>query len=488
MQQDFSLFSSIKISHTSRQPLYVQLYSGLWQLIQAGKLAPGYALPPVRKFAGWLGINPGTVVNAYRELEKNGFLFSRRGSGCFVAEPPETVDQEPSESPEDEDDSLPDPELPTSAMASAINMSSISLNPDMISIEQFKKLLLQVLDRDQARAFGYQESQGFLPLRESIAGYLALSGVETDAERLQIISGAQQGIDITARALLHHGDCVFTEAPTYPGAIAAFRSQGAKIIDIPLQPDGIDLEQLENRLRQFHPKLIYIMPNLQNPTGITYSPEKRRRLMGLARYYDTFVLEDDYISELVYHKSRLLPLKAMDRDDRIIYLKSFSKIFMPGLRLAFLSMPQRLAHRFLKVKHLADIATSGLTQRVFDLYLREGIWQKHIHEIRRLYAAQFAFTCRTAAAYLPSGVHWHAPLGGLSLWLTLPPKAAAAQLTEAARKNGLLITDGSAFYPRSTDHHHIRISFATLSQEAIEQGIRLLADLLKAALWKNPVQ
>ena len=482
MNQDFAVFSSIKLSAAKKEPLYVQLYTGLHQLIQAGQLSPGYALPPVRKFAAWLGINPGTVVNAYHELEKNGFLFSRRGSGSFVAEPPESIDQEPVESIDDMDDSLPDPELPDSAFATAINMSSISLNPDIVSIKQFRELILKVLDRDQARAFGYQESQGFLPLRESIADYLAASGVHTDAERLQIISGAQQGIDITARALLQHGDCVFTEAPTYPGAIAAFRSRGAKIVDIPLDQDGIDLEQLESRLRQFQPKLLYIMPNLQNPTGITYSPEKRRRLMGLARYYDTFVLEDDYISELVYHKSRLLPLKAIDHDDRIIYLKSFSKIFMPGLRLAFLSMPQRLAHRFLKVKHLADISTSGLTQRVFDLYLREGIWQKHIREIRRLYAIQFAFTCRTAAAHLPRSLHWQLPLGGRSLCITLPPHCTAPPLTDAARKNGLLITDGSAFYPRATDHHHIRISFATLSQEDIEKGIRLLASLLQTYL------
>ena len=188
MNQDFAVFSSIKLSAAKKEPLYVQLYTGLHQLIQAGQLSPGYALPPVRKFAAWLGINPGTVVNAYHELEKNGFLFSRRGSGSFVAEPPESIDQEPVESIDDMDDSLPDPELPDSSFATAINMSSISLNPDIVSIKQFRELILKVLDRDQARAFGYQESQGFLPLRESIADYLAASGVHTDAERLQIIS------------------------------------------------------------------------------------------------------------------------------------------------------------------------------------------------------------------------------------------------------------------------------------------------------------
>ena len=480
MSDDFSNFVSIQLSKDKKNALYVQLYDALLHLIQDGHLSPGYALPPVRKFAGFLGINAGTVVSAYRELEKNGWIYSRTGSGSYVAEPPETIDKE-------REDTIPaleihDPEFLTGTQSSdAINMSSISLNPDIVSVEQFKQLILRVLDRDQGHAFGYQESQGFLPLRESIARYLAQSGIHTSAENLQIISGAQQGIDIVARAILQHGDYVFTEAPTYPGAIAAFRARGAKLIDIPLEADGPDLALLENRLRKFQPRLIYCMPNLQNPTGITWSLEKRARLMGLARYYNAYVLEDDYISELSYREEPLAPLKAMDRDDRIIYLKSFSKIFMPGLRLAFLNMPERLAPRLLQVKHLADISTSGLTQRVFDLYLRQGIWQKHIQAIRRIYSTQFDFTCRLADEHLPVSVQWQNPRGGLSLWLQLPHTMDAAAVTEAARQQNLLITDGTDFYPRPTDRHHIRISFATLSLQQIEAGLRILGTILSSS-------
>ncbi len=479
MENEWMDFASIQLTKEKNEALYVQLYNELLQLIQQGRLGPGYALPPVRRFAAYLGINPGTVVNAYKELEKNGYLFARRGSGSFVAEPPEALEKGRINDNELDDLELPDPEILSDESNTAINMRSISLNPDIVSIKKFKEFILQILDRDQARAFGYQESQGFLPLRQSIASYLGAAGVHTDARHLQIISGAQQGIDIAARALLKHGDCVFTEAPTYPGALAAFRSRGAKIIDIPLEPDGIDLIQLENRLRQFHPRLLYIMPNIQNPSGISYSLEKRRRLMGLARYYDALVLEDDYISELTYGQKRLAPLKSIDRDDRIIYLKSFSKIFMPGLRLAFLCMPERLIHRFLQVKHLADISTSGLTQRVFDLYLQSGSWQQHIREIRHIYATRFDFCCHMAADLLPKDIHWDIPSGGLSLWLQLPKNRTAAELTASCRRTGLLITDGSAFYPRGTDCHHIRISFATLSLPEIEKGLQLLSRLLR---------
>lgn len=472
-------FVSIQLVKDAKEALYIQLYNKLLKLIRERRLPPGTKLPSVRKLANCLSINAGTVVNAYRELEKNGFIFSSAGSGSYVSEHPLGVH------------SAVDYEVDTAKIystellapiknTSAINMRSISLNPDIVSVSELKKVLIKILDRDQGRAFTYQESQGFFPLRESIAEYLKSNGIKTNAQNLQIISGAQQGIDIAARTLLNHGDYVFTETPTYPGAVAAFLARGAKIIDIPLEKDGIDLNLLESQLRKFHPKLIYVMPILQNPSGCSYSLKKRNRLLSLAHYYNTFILEDDYISELSYQTVPLSPLKSLDRDDRIIYIKSFSKIFMPGLRLAFLNMPECLSKKLLKVKYIADISTSGFTQRIFDLYLREGLWQKHVNDIRRIYNAQFDFAYNTAKQYLPAEVTWHNPHGGLSFWLKLPKRINAGELCSAAEKNNLLLTDGTGFYPHHTDTHHIRISFAALSLQQIETGMRILGKLLSA--------
>lgn len=469
-------FASINISRASGHSLYAQLYEGLVGLIETGHLSAGYALPPVRRLAAHLGINAGTVARAYRELEVSGYIYSRRGSGSYVADPPERSEEAPAVSALE----LHDPEFATRGAAGAINMNTIALNPDLVSVQNFKRLMNEVLDRDGGHAFGYQESQGFLPLRESIARYLGASGIKAAAERLQIISGAQQGIDIVARALLTNGDYVFTESPTYPGAIAAFRARGARIIDIPLGPDGPDMRVLEERLRRFTPRLIYVMPNLQNPTGATYSREKRTRLMGLARYYGAYVLEDDYLSELSYSDTPMAPLKALDRDDRVIYLKSFSKIFMPGLRLAFLLMPEALRKPLLAMKQLTDIATSGLTQRVFDLYLRKGLWARHIAGLRSIYEEQFRYTVETARRLLPASVHFTVPAGGLSLWLTLPEWLSAPELTARAAAAGLTITDGTTFYPRESDCHHIRLSFATLKPDEIERGLHILAACLAA--------
>ena len=388
-------FVSIQLDKDLKEPLYVQLYEQIKLMIKQHLLSPGYKLPAVRSLAQNLQVNPSTVVNAYKELEKNGFIFSKRGSGSYVAEQViNTIDEleENNHIPIDLTDDL----KILQGQKNVINMSTISLNPDMISIETFKQVVNKILERDKGYAFTYQDSQGYLPLRQSITQELAKKRINTTPEYIQIISGAQQGIDIVARAILKHGDIVFVENPTYPGAIAAFRSCGAKIIDIKLTKEGIDLVDLENKLRKFRPKLIYVMPNIQNPTGISYTKANCRRLMGLARFYNAYILEDDYISGLCYQEKSPIPLKAYDTDDRVIYIRSLSKIFMPGLRLAYLIMPQVLAQTLLNVKHISDIATSGLTQRVFDYYLREGLWQEHLNSIRSVYKRQFEFALRMA--------------------------------------------------------------------------------------------
>lgn len=479
MTEQFINFVSIQLLKDKQEALYVQLYDQMRELITTGKLSHGYLLPPVRKFAKFLKINAGTVMSAYKLLEKNGYIFSRTGSGSYVAELSGIVDNEESEKKEEEEiDAIEI--LSPKFDERYINLASIALNPDLISVEAFKKVLIEVLDRDQGYAFGYQESQGFYPLRESIASDLKKYGVKAEASTMQIISGAQQGIDIVAKALLNYGDYVFTENPTYPGAIAAFRSRGAKIVEINMEEDGINIEELEDKLRKFRPKLMYVMPNIQNPTGSSYSIAKRNRLMGLARYYNAIILEDDYISELSYGKEIMAPLKAIDRDERVIYLKSFSKIFMPGLRLAFLTMPERLVNRLLAIKHNSDISTSGLTQRAFDLYLRKGIWHEHITAIRKMYLDRFKLTLAAIEEFLPKSVTYDKPQGGLSIWLSLPLGVSAKEIVEEAQNRQVLITEGTPFFPRQAIDRYIRISFATATPAEIQSGIRMIGNILKS--------
>lgn len=474
MNPDFFNFVSIQLDKGNKMALYAQLYDALRELILNGKLSYGYLLPPIRKFAAFLGVNPGTVVSAYKLLEQNGYIFSRSGSGSYVAEIAEaSEDYAPSE-PENE--MLP---IYQKTAANCIDFATVMPPPDLLPIDDFKNILMEVLDRDQGNAFSYQDSQGYYPLRKAFAQYLKRLGIKAQAENVQIISGAQQGIDIVAKSLLNFGDYVFTENPTYPGAIAAFRSRGAKIVEIDMQDDGINIVDLENKIRSFRPKLIYVMANLQNPTGFSYSIAKRNRLLGLARRYDALVLEDDYISELDFSDTALAPLKALDRDQRLIYLKSFSKIFMPGLRLAFLLMPPQLVTRTLTVKHNSDISTSGLTQRAFDLYLRKGIWQNHIAAVRRIYLERYQTALATLEQFLPPEVTVKRPSGGLTCWLELSEGLSAQKIAAKCANEGVLITPGDAFFPRHAPDRFLRLSFAVVSSEEIIQGVQLVGGIIR---------
>lgn len=476
MKEKILDFVSIQFAADSKDPLYVQLYDALREHIVQGRLSYGYLLPPVRKLAARLRMNPGTVVSAYKLLEQNGYIFSRAGSGSYVAELPANEEDRDQLDSDTELNHTPVGKDP--AKEEWIDLASVTPNPDILPIDDFKNVLVEVLDRDKGYAFGYQESQGFYPLREAISLYLMGQKIKASPDNVQIISGAQQGIDIIAKALLNFGDYVFTESPTYPGAIAAFRSRGAKIVEIGMDEDGIDIDDLENKLRSFRPKLIYVMPNIQNPTGCSYSVSKRNRLMGLAKRYNAIILEDDYISELDFSGTNMAPLKALDRDDRVLYLKSFSKIFMPGLRLAFLLMPPQLVPKVLSVKHHSDISTSGLTQRAFDLYLRKGIWQKHIASLQGIYLERYQATMAAIEQYLPSSVLCRQPRGGLTCWLCFPEGVSAEQLAKEAEQREILFTPGTAFFPRHPSDRFLRLSFAVAKPEQIQHGIRVLGEIL----------
>ncbi len=476
MSQEFLDFVSIQLTKNAKEPLYVQLYDALSELILNGKLSYGYLLPPVRKLAAFLQVNPGTVVSAYKLLEQNGYIFSRSGSGSYVAEisVADVQEYQPPALEAEFEAALPK----ATAWENCLDFATVMPPPDLLPIDDFKNVLIEVLDRDQGNAFSYQDSQGFQPLRQAIAAYLKEQGIKAQADNVQIISGAQQGIDIVAKTLLSYGDYVFTENPTYPGAIAAFRSRGAKIIEINMENDGMNIQELEAKIRSFRPKLIYVMANIQNPTGYSYSPAKRNRLIGLARRYNAMILEDDYISELDVSDVPLAPLKALDRDHRVIYLKSFSKIFMPGLRLAFLLMPPSMVTRVMASKHNSDISTSGLTQRAFDLYLRKGIWQRHIAAIRRIYLERYQTTLAAMEQFLPPAVTCHRPRGGLTCWLALPEGVSAQQVVKEAEAQGLLLTPGTAFFPRLAPDRFIRLSFAVVCSAQILQGVKLLGNII----------
>ncbi|MBZ4645125.1 MAG: PLP-dependent aminotransferase family protein [Clostridia bacterium] len=488
--------ASIQLDRSNSVPLYIQLFEHLKKLIVKGNIAKGSRLPAIRKLAEQLEVNTVTVVNAYKLLEQNGYVYSKTGSGVYVA-PVRYIAVQPTDMEiqvkedtffEEEDIQLMSRGQITLS-ENSINFASATPTPDLFPVEDFKKVLIEVLDRDKGQAFGYHESNGYKSLRHSISQFLNMNySIKAHQDDIQIISGAQQGIDVIAKALINHGDYVLVENPTYTGAIAVFKSRGAKIVGVPIEHDGINISVLEKYIKLYRPKLIYTMPNYQNPTTFCYSREKKQYLLDLAYRNNFFIIEDDFLTDLNFTEdSTPHTLKSLDKYDRVLYIKSFSKVLMPGLRIGFLIAPSEVFKDILQAKHTTDISSSGLIQRAFDLYLQKGIWGRHLDYMKEIYKDRYKKILGEIAALRDLGASIYEPNGGLNLWLTLPEGVSGIQLYYGCAKRDVLIIPGKIFYTSNaadTDRN-IRISFAAVYPEQIEKGIEIVYNCINKLLNKT---
>ena len=472
-------FQGIKLNKEDSQHLYIQLYKKIKELILMGELKQEERLPPVRKLSEMLSINSVTVVKAYQLLEQEGLLYKKIGSGTYIS--PSIIKQ--INIPEDIQKSDYQAGLLNQGHIrldrNMINFASATPSADLFPVEDFKLVINEVLDRDQGNAFTYQESQGYYPLRCILKEYIANHGIITEVENIQIISGAQQGIDIIAKAFLNYGDYIIIESPSYTGAIAAFQTRGARIIDIPLEKDGLNLDLLEYKIKAHKPKLLYLMPNFQNPTGISYSQEKKIKIMEICKKYNVYIIEDDYLSDLSFYNEDNTTLKSIDDDNQVIYIKSFSKIFMPGLRLGFLVIPKLFYNNLLVAKHSSDISTSGLIQRAFQLYLSKGIWQKHLEYIEIRYKERFDKMVSCINKFMPKEITCNIPSGGLNFWFKLPKNVSLKDLNELVLKENIAIAPGNLFFLNNTQTNYFRLSIAALNADEIEEGMEKLSKLLR---------
>lgn len=477
------IYKKIILDRQGNEHLYIQLYKFIKNMIINGEINPHEKLPPIRKLSKILGINNVTIVKAYDMLEAEDYVYKKIGSGTFVSE----IGNIKYDEREDiyADISLMD-RGHIQINENMINFASATPTPELFPIEDFKGVLNEVLDRDGGYAFEYQESKGYYPLRQSIVDYLKLNNINTFTDNIQIISGAQQGIDIISKALLTHRDTVIVESPTYTGAIATFRSRGVNIIEIPINQGSLDFELLEKCIIEYKPKLIYTMPNFQNPTGYSYNISSKKRLLDIANKNDILIIEDDYLRDLNFYTNENTTLKSLDRNEKVIYIKSFSKIFMPGLRLGFLVTPLSLNKDILMAKHTSDISTSGLIQRAFDLYLRKGIWKKHITLMKNIYKERFDVMVNSIDSYFPEEIIFKKPMGGINFWINLTQQININDLYSQCIDNNIVFVPGNVFYPSNNiDVNYIRLSIAAVYKEEIQKGIKTLGQLIYNYMGKN---
>lgn len=443
-------YQRIRLDKNTENYLYRQLADQIIELIDEKVLKGEERLPSIKKLSNFLGVNIATVVKAYALLEEKDYIVKKPGSGCFVKSRKEKI----------------------------INFASGTPSYDFFPIDEFKKIINFVMDKDGAKAFEYTQGQGDPELRRELKKYIQKYNINSHEEQIHVISGAQQGIDIIVKALLTQRDTVIIENPSYTGAIGAFKSRGVKLEGVALKNDGIDLKKLEETIRKTNPKILYVMPNFQNPTGTSYSGYQKNRLLELAKTYDFYILEDDYLSDLSFYSQDSRTLKSMDRDNKVIYIKSFSKIFMPGLRLGFLVVPEELQASILEAKLISDISTSGLLQRALKEYMRKGLWEQHIEALRDLYQKRFDLALEKITKKMPKAIKFTPPKGGLNFWFELPEEIEEKDFIENLEAMNVVVAPGHRFFHDNPERSYFRMSIANVEEKEIQKGLDRIIQLI----------
>lgn len=480
----------LRVYREDDTPLYVQAADALRARILAGEFRPGDKLPSVRKLSDELGVNPATVVAAYRILTSEGVAEAKAGSGAYVPEglslPASGFEgrAERGARPIAGPDALvmPRPE------GAAFDLSRNAPPRELYPLAELKRFIVEAIDADGGEAFDYQEAGGYPPLRAAIAARVsAESGGRTvDPADLHIVSGAQQGLDLAARVLLRRGDVAAVEAPGYRGAADAFVAAGARVHGLPLDEEGLELGALE-RLASARPlRLVHLSPACQNPTGIRYSEARRAALAALAERYGFYITEDDAFGDLAGPEAPR-PIRAFDTAGRVVLIKSYSKSVLPGLRIAGMELPHALRERFEDSKRSVDLSSGGLLQRALERFLSSGSYDRHLEAARGRYRAAYERVARRLGPLKALGYDWEEPALGLFLWLALPPGLGSAAFAAALAERGALVAPESAFrLPAAGDaadggrrpaREHLRVSFGALAEDELDAA----ADALAAA-------
>lgn len=350
--------------------------------------------------------------------------------------------------------------------------------------EDLAGVTARVLSEDGPRALQYSPTEGFPPLRQAIADRMNTKlGTAVESSEILITSGSQQGLDFTAKILLDPGDVVLCESPTYLGAINAFKAYEPQFVEIETDDDGMVVSDLERRLEEIpNVRFIYVIPDFQNPSGNTWSLERRKGVMDLARRFEVPVIEDSPYAEVRFEGQSVPPLKSLEGNEWVVFLGTFSKVFCPGLRLGWLSAAPELFQKYVFVKQAADLHTSTLGQMQLAAYLETYGLDRNVQGVIDLYRSRRDVMLHAMEAEFPDGITWTHPEGGMFLWVTLPENLNAREILELCLVEDVAFVPGGAFFPNGGHENTLRMNYSTSSKERIEEGVKRMAKVLRQAM------
>lgn len=353
---------------------------------------------------------------------------------------------------------------------------------ELFPLEALGQVAKEVILEEGHVALQYSPTEGFQDLREMIiAQRLNKVGIDATLEEICITSGSQQALDFVGKMFINEGDSVMVESPTYLGALNAFLAYGPQYLEIPLKSDGLDLDVLERMLQDGHKgKFLYTIPDYQNPSGITLSLEKRKKLMTLANKYDLIVVEDAPYAELVLSGEQLPPLKSMDPEGRVIYLGTFSKTFTPGLRIGWVVASNALINKFVQIKQGSDLQTSSLDQRIAARYMKQYHLDDHIDRIKVVYKKRRDVMIQTMKEHFHKDITFVESTGGLFTWVCLKEGLDTKKIMEEALTEHVAFVPGVSFFASGDQHNYMRLNYSCMPEDKIKLGMERLSKVLNA--------
>jgi 2-aminoadipate transaminase len=358
-------------------------------------------------------------------------------------------------------------------------------NPELFPVADLKESVMKVMDESGPESMQYSTTEGFQPLRQYIADrYKETKGIDVDADEILITAGSQQCLDLLGKVLLNSGDNVLIERPGYLGAIQSFSMMQSAFLTVGLEGDGPDLAELERVLDQNEVKMFYAVTNFQNPSGLTYSPEKRKGVADILRGRDVIFVEDDPYGELRFMGEFHKPVVRGYLEENGILLGSFSKVAAPGFRLGWMVCGGEMRDKLIIAKQAADLHTSTFAQRVIHRFVTDNPLDQHIEKIRERYGNQREVMVKAIDEYFPSEVSVTKPEGGMFLWVTLPEGLSSMDLFDEAIKNKVAFVPGRPFYVDGSGENTFRLNFSNSDEEHIAEGIKRLGAGIKSFLAK----
>jgi 2-aminoadipate transaminase len=478
--------TDIRLDRRSRFPLYLQIKNQIKDMILENLLPGGKRLPPTRELAQALGVNRSTVVSAYSELIAEGLISSHIGRGTVVDEKEQGSEFAFMPQPLNWSEFFAAvPKLARLSFYEAFLWQSpgddfISLgigvpDPDQYPFPDLKKVLNKVLEENWKQVLQQMPPEGYYPFRKVLADWIVPEGRTFSAEDVLITSGAAQALYLICRLLLTPGDMVAVENPTSTNGLMAFRAAEAKIIDIPIDSQGMRVDILDNLLARHKVRLIYTIPTFQNPSGTVLSLERRLKLLDLAQRYGVPIVEEDPYSKLYYDQIPPLSLRSLDKHDCVIYVGTFSKVLFQGLRIGWVLAPRPVINQLAEIKYVVDLHTSSLEQYTFYEFIREGLLEKHLKKVRKIYSGKRDLMISALSKYCPDCFRWDTPKGGISLWCKLSESLNAADLIREAISKKVIFIEGKMFAAQGNLDEWLRLNFTYINAAQIEEGIRRLS-------------